>query len=165
MVSTSRNKSCKILSCLGEIVFFYSEFFASGNHYRNVQANFQRKTFLLLVEISQFFWLVKNSFFHLSDIPGCEISFSVKWKLFCNKFFIPASGNKFSLQWKEFFFLLFRTLLKLLKFRGANRCLWKLIFWLVELIFSHFSDTLSSESYYFPSSGNVFLNESFNTYD
>ena len=40
MVSTSRNKSCKILSCLGEIVFFYSEFFDSGNHYRNVEANF-----------------------------------------------------------------------------------------------------------------------------
>ena len=43
MVSTSRNKSCKILSCLGEIVFFYSEFFACGNHYRKVEANFLKK--------------------------------------------------------------------------------------------------------------------------
>ena len=40
MVSTSRNKSCKILFCLGEIVFLYWEFFASGNHYRNMEANF-----------------------------------------------------------------------------------------------------------------------------
>ena len=39
MVSTSRNKSWKILSCLGEIVFFYSEFSSSGNHYRNVVVN------------------------------------------------------------------------------------------------------------------------------
>ena len=54
---------------------------------------------------------------------------------------------------------LFRALLKLLKFRCGNSCLWKLIFWLIELIFSHFSDTCSSESY-FSSGGNVFLNES-----
>ena len=53
---------------------------------------------------------------------------------------------------------LFRALLKLLKFEGGNFCLWKLIFWLVELIFSHFSDTLPSESY-FPFNVNSFLNE------
>ena len=53
---------------------------------------------------------------------------------------------------------LFRAFLKLLKFGVDNSCLWKLIFWLVELIFSHFSDTPPSESY-FPSSLNVFLNE------
>ena len=35
IVSTNRNKSCKIRFCLGEIVFFYSEFFASGHHYWN----------------------------------------------------------------------------------------------------------------------------------
>ena len=58
---------------------------------------------------------------------------------------------------------LFRALLKLLKFEGGNFCLWKLIFWLVELIFSLFSDTLSSESF-FPSSGKVFLNEFSNPY-
>ena len=54
-------------------------------------------------------------------------------------------------------------MLKLLKFGGGNSCLWKLIFWLLELIFSHFLDTPSSESF-FPSSGNVFLNESSNLY-
>ena len=56
---------------------------------------------------------------------------------------------------------LFRALLKLLKFGGDNSCLWKLIFCLVVLIFSHFSDTPSSESC-FSSSGNVFLNKSSN---
>ena len=40
MVSTSRNKNCKVLSSLGEIVFCYSDFFASKNHYQNVEANF-----------------------------------------------------------------------------------------------------------------------------
>ena len=40
---------------------------------------------------------------------------------------------------------------------------WKLIFSLVELIFSHFSDVPSSETY-FSSSGNVVLNESSNRY-
>ena len=81
----------------------------------------------------------------------------------------PSSGNVF---FYEFFnpasengkiIFLFRALLKLLKFRGGNSCLWKLFFWLVELIFCHFSDTPSSESY-FPSRGNVFLNESSNPY-
>ena len=50
MVSTSRNPRSKILSCLGKVVFFYPEFFASGNHYRNVEANFKRKTSLLQVK-------------------------------------------------------------------------------------------------------------------
>ena len=77
--------------------------------------------------------------------------------VFFNEFFIPASGNRKSI------FFLFRALLKLLKFGGGNSCLWKLIFWLVELIFSHFSDTPSTESY-FPSGRNVFLNESSNPY-
>ena len=98
----------------------------------------------------------KRVFFYLSDIPGCENSFSVKWKRFLNEFFIPASGNGKSIS-------LFRVLLKLLKFVGASFCLWKLIFWLAELIFSHFSDTPFSESY-FPSIGNVFLSESSDPY-
>ena len=37
----------------------------------------------------------------------------------------------------------------------------EMILWLLEFIFSHFSDIPSSESF-FPSSGNVFLNESSN---
>ena len=67
--------------------------------------------------------------------------------------FLSSGNNNF----------LFRALLKLLKFGGSNSCLWKLIFWLGELIFSHFSDNPSSESY-FSSSGNIFLNESSNPY-
>ena len=82
---------------------------------------------------------MKNSFFYLSDIPGSENSFSVKWKRSFNEFFIPASRNRKSI-------FLFRALVKLLKFEGGNSCFWKLIFWLVELIFSHFSDTPSSEA-------------------
>ena len=97
------------------------------------------------------------SFFHLTDIPACENSFSVKWK----RFFLTNSS--FQLVETERVFFLFRALLKLLKFGGGNSCLRKLIFWLVELIFSHFSDTRSSESY-FPCSGNVCLNEFSNPY-
>ena len=96
------------------------------------------------------------SFFHLSDIPGCENSFSVKWKHFFYQFFNPASENGKSI-------FLFRAMLKLLKFGGGNSCLWKLIFWLAELIFYHFSDTPSNEIY-FPSGGNVSLSESSNPY-
>ena len=38
------------------------------------------KVKLLCSQQKLFFWLAKNSFFHLSDIPGCENSFSIKWK-------------------------------------------------------------------------------------
>ena len=57
--------------------------------------------------------------------------------------------------------IFFKALLKLLKFGGRNSCLWKLIFLLIEIIFSHFLDVPSSESY-FLSSGNTLLNESSN---
>ena len=92
---------------------------------------------------------MKNSFFHLSDIPCCENSFSVKSKCFFNEFFIPASGNGKSV-------FLFRALLKLLKFGAGNSCSWKLIFWIVELIFSHSSDIPSSESYFLSSGKRIF---------
>ena len=82
----------------------------------------------------------------------------------------PSSGNVFLtnssfrlVETERVFSFLFRAFLKLLKFGGGNSCLRKLIFWLVELIFSHFSDTRSTESY-FPSSGNVCLNELSNPY-
>ena len=65
--------------------------------------------------------------------------------------------------WQRCVGALHNALLILLKFGGGNSCLWKLILWIVELIFSHFSDTPSSENY-FPSNGNIFLNESFNSY-
>ena len=73
-------------------------------------------------------------------------------------------------QWKRIFCLvekaifLFRALLNFLKLGCVTSCLWKLIFWLVEFIFSHFSDTPSSESY-FLYRGNVLLNESSNPND
>ena len=47
--------------------------------------------------------------------------------------------------------------------RGWQFLLVELIFWLEELIFSHFSDTPPNESY-FPSRVKVFLNESSNPY-
>ena len=60
--------------------------------------------------------------------------------------------------------VLFRALLKFLKFEGSSIfkrkpyfCSWKLIFWLVETIFLHFLNTPTIETY-FLSSGNVFLN-------
>ena len=73
MVSTSRNKICKIFSCLDEIVFFYSRLFARGNKYRNVEANFWRKSFLLVVETvflaseKQFFQSITYSIFFPSS--------------------------------------------------------------------------------------------------
>ena len=77
MVSASRNKSCEIIFCLGEIVFFYSEFSASGNLYRNVEANFLRKTSLLLVETA--FLASKKQFFRQLDT------------YFFNEFFLHSS--------------------------------------------------------------------------
>ena len=77
---------------------------------------------------------MKNSFFHYLDIPGLENSFSVNWKRIFNEFFIPASDKTNFLSGGKSIFL-FRALLKLLKFGGVNFCLWKLIFWLAELIF------------------------------
>ena len=52
-----------------------------------------------------FSWLVKNRFSQLSDIPSSENSFSIKWKCFFNEFFIPASGNEFSVQQKQYCFI------------------------------------------------------------
>ena len=92
-------------------------------------------------------------------------AFSI-WHIFLPvKTVFPSSGNVFLtnssfrlVETERVFSFLFRAFLKLLKFGSGNSCLRKLIFWLVELIFSHFSDTASSESY-LPSSGNVCLNK------
>ena len=101
-----------------------------------------------------FFWLVKNSFFSIFQlILAVKTVFRSSGNVFFNRFVIPASGNGFLSSGKNIF--LFRALLKLLKFGGDNSCLRKLIFWLAELIFSHFSDTRSSESY-FPCNVNAF---------
>ena len=62
---------------------------------------------------------------------------------------------------RVYFFI--RALLKLLKFEGANSCLWKLLFLASRTFPPDFSDTPSSERY-FLSSRNVFLNESSNPY-
>ena len=80
MVSNSRNKHCKTVSCL---IF---------------------KEKLLCYQQKLFFWLVKNSCFHLSDISGCENSSSVKLKRILNELFIPTSGHRCPVQLKEFFF-------------------------------------------------------------
>ena len=43
-LSPAETKNCKIIFYLDEKVFFYSEFFASGNHYGNcVEAIFKEK--------------------------------------------------------------------------------------------------------------------------
>ena len=66
------------------------------------------------------------SFFHLTGIPACENSFSVKWKRFFNE-------SSFRLVETERVFFLLRALLKLLKFGGGNE-----------------TDFLASRSYFFP---------------
>ena len=103
---------------------------------------------MLLVETV--FLASEKQFFYLSDVPGCENSLFVKWKHFLTKASFMLVETDFLSSGKS-----------ILKFGGGNSCLLKLIFWLVELVFSHFSDTPSSESYFF-SSGNGFLNESSN---
>ena len=99
---------------------------------------------------------MKNSFFHLSDIPGCGNIFSVKRKSFLTNSSLRPVERDF-LSSRTFFI---QSSVEALKFGRGNPCVWKLILLLVELIFSYFSDTLSSKSY-FPSSGNVFLKAHF----
>ena len=69
IVSSSGNKSYKILFCLGEIVFFsiIVVFLLAVTIKETMPKPIYRKTPLLLVEAV--LWLVKNRFFHLSDIP------------------------------------------------------------------------------------------------
>ena len=103
-------------------------------------------------------WLVQTIFYIFFQrlLPG------VKWKrIFLTDFSFRLAETDFLSSGKSAF--LFRALLKVLKFGGTNSCLWKLICCLVELIFSHFSDSPSSESY-FQSGANVFWNESSNPY-
>ena len=108
---------------------------------------------------------MKNSFVHLPDIPGCEPKLFVKWKCIFNEFFNPASGIDFCLLetvflsleiWQKFWSLSGVTFLR----ETLYSCSWKLILYLVEANFFHFSYTPASESY-FLSGGNVFLNEFF----
>ena len=142
------------------MVFSYSESFASGNHYWNVEANFYRNTSLLLVGTvflaneKLFFPFVRYSWLWKQFFRQVEMYFLTNSSFrLVETDFLPIGKSSF----------LFRALLKLLKFGGGNFCLWILIFWLGELIFSLFSDTPSSERY-FPSSANIFLNESSNPY-
>ena len=101
-----------------------------------------------------FLWLVENNFFYLSDNPGCKSSFSVKRKcIFLTNCSFRLAETNFLSSGKIVF--LFIALLKLLKFGGNSSCNWQFFF--------HFSDIPPSESY-FPSSVNVFLNNSSNLY-
>ena len=59
-----------------------------------MEANFFGKTSLLLVETV--FPVSEKRFFHLSNIPGNENSFSLG-KRVSKDFFIPAGGNEFSI--------------------------------------------------------------------
>ena len=107
------------------------------------------KTSLLLVETvfqaseKHFFfafvrysWLRKQFFSQMETYFLTSSSFRLVDMVFL------SSGNSI---------LLFRALLKFLKFGGSNffqekpySCSWKLIFWVVEVNFFHFSDTLAS---------------------
>ena len=141
------------------MVFFSinSILFASGNHYWNYgEVNFYRKTSLPLIE----------TVFQASEkwfLPFTR--YSRQWKKF-----LPQMGTFFFLTNLSFrlvkmnflssrnSLVLFRTMLKILKFRGSNHFK-KLISWPMEV---NFSDTPSSEGY-FLSSGNGFLNRLFHS--
>ena len=121
-----------------------------------MEANFYRKSSLLLVET--IFWLLKNRFFiyHIFQVVK---SVSPERNDFLTNFLTNRKG-----------IVLFRALLKILKFGGNNTsktnlvfCSGRLIFWLVEVNFFHFSGTPASERY-FLSSGNVYLYEFFSPY-
>ena len=111
-------QNCKILSCLGEIVFFYSEFLLVEPIIKTWMPIFKEK--LLCSQQKLFFWLVKNSFFHLSDISGCEQffhkvetyflakslfrlvekDFLSSGNVFLNESSNPYGGDVFSILWK-----------------------------------------------------------------
>ena len=104
-VSTSRNQSCKIFFCVGEILFFYLEYFASGNHHWNdVEATF------FLWKIA--FWLVQVNLFHFLDTPT-KSYFSCSGNVFLNESFrmvetdFQSCGNCFLLS--DLFFLQVRA--------------------------------------------------------
>ena len=126
MISTIRKKTFLIFSCLVEIVFFCSKFFASGNHYQNMKTIFKRKTSLLLVETG--FLVSEKQFFPF-------LRYSWLWKQFVRQaetYFLTNSS--FWLVKKDFLssgksIFLFGILLKLSKLRGISSCLWKLIYW------------------------------------
>ena len=105
MVFTSRNKSCKILFCLGEIVLLIEAIIEIM--WRPIfKEQFCRSLWKLL------FWLVKNSFFYLLDIPGCENKFCVNF--LTNFSFRLMEIVFFYSELLKFFFS------KFLKFGGGN---------------------------------------------
>ena len=88
---------------------------------------------MLLVETV--FLAIEKVFFHLSDIPGSENSFSQGIHFLTNSSFLIIRTNYLS---SRNSIVLFRALLKILKFDGSSLfkrkpyfCSWKLIFWLV----------------------------------
>ena len=94
MVPASRKKSCKIFFCLGKIVFFYSEFFASENHYWNYWKPILKKNFI--TPSRNWFsgeWKTVFSIFQI--FLAVKTVFSPRGNIFFNEFFIPASGNGF----------------------------------------------------------------------
>ena len=115
MVSTTRTKTRKSLPVYVKQCSFIQSFLLVETIIGTWMTISFKKTSLLPSRSS----FSGYSFFHLTDIPACEKSFSVKWKRFFNEFFILASGNRKSI-------LVFRDLLKLLKFGGGNSCLRKL---------------------------------------
>ena len=85
MVFINRNKSCKILFSQDQLCYWkplWKTIFKERLHCPQQKRVFQ---------------LVKNSFVHLPDIPGCEPKLFVKWKCIFNEFFNPASGIDFCL--------------------------------------------------------------------
>ena len=74
---------------------------------------------------------------------------------------IPASGNGFSVWWKDYFFI--QSFVVAFEIRRWQFLLVKNDFLASRTFFPRFSDTPSSESY-FRSSQNIFLNESSNSH-
>ena len=124
--------------------------------FTSVSTGVEAKASLLLVEtvfldiekqllpFVRYSWLLKQ-FLTSSSIPFVETDFLSRERVFfylelCRSFWNSGVATFF----KE----------------EPYSCSWKLIFWLVEVDFFHFSDTPASESF-FLSSGNVFLTEFF----
>ena len=89
IVSTSENKSCKILFCLDEIVLFSIVvfFYAIGNHYWNyAKAQFLQKTSLILVE---------TVFLAGEKLLFSFIRYSRQWKQFLPRETVFLSNSSF----------------------------------------------------------------------
>ena len=122
-----------ILSVLvGEIVFFYPDFFASGNHYRNLEETFKEKFFTPSRNCFSGQW--KTVFFIFQRFLTVKTISPSSRNVFLTNSSIRLLKMDFLSSGKSIF--LFRTFLKLLKLGGCQFLLLETDFLAVRYFFS-----------------------------